>query len=128
MATLTHNAATRNIIADAVVDLIDGGTGAGTLNFYTANGGTLLATLTFSATAFGSATGGVATAAAITPDTNTTAGTVTWFEVHDGDGTLIFEGDVTSDDVGTGAIQLSSTTLGSGDTLSVSSLTYTAAS
>ena len=39
---------------------------------------------------------------------------------------MVFEGDVTSDDVGTGSIQLSSVALGSGDTVSVSSLTYTA--
>ena len=126
MATLQHPTAVRNSIADHVVDKIDAGGSAGTLKFFTSNGGTLLATLTFSATAFGAASNGTATAAAITPDTNTTAGTVAWFEVQDSTGTTIFEGDVTSDDVGTGSIQLSSVDLGSGDTLSVSSLTYQA--
>lgn len=126
MATLQHPTLVRNTIADTVVDLIDAGGSAGTLNFYTSNGGTLLATLTFSSTAFGAAASGVATAAAITEDANTAAGTVAWFEVHDSSGNTIFEGDVTDDDTGTGSILLSSTTLGTGDTLSVTSLTYTA--
>lgn len=126
MATLQHPTLVRNTIADTVVDLIDAGGSAGTLNFYTSNGGSLLATLTFSATAFGAAASGVATAAAITEDANTAAGTVAWFEVHDSSGNTIFEGDVTDDDTGTGSILLSSTTLGTGDTLSVTSLTYTA--
>ncbi len=126
MATLQHPTLVRNTIADTVVDLIDAGGSAGTLNFYTSNGGTLLATLTFSGTAFGAAAAGVATAAAITEDANTAAGTVAWFEVHDSPGNTIFEGDVTDDDTGTGSILLSSTTLGTGDTLSVTSLTYTA--
>ena len=126
MATLQHPTLVRNTIADTVVDLIDAGGSAGTLNFYTSNGGTLLATLTFSGTAFGAASSGVATAASITEDANTAAGTVAWFEVHDSSGNTIFEGDVTDDDTGTGSILLSSTTLGTGDTLSVTSLTYTA--
>lgn len=125
MPTLQHPVAIRNLIVDTVVDQIDVG-GAGSLKFYTSNGGTLLATLTFSATAFGAASSGSAAAAAIADDTNTGAGTVTWFEVENGSGTVIFEGDVSSDDVNTGAILLSSTALGTGDTLSVSSLTYTA--
>ena len=126
MATLQHPTLVRNTIADTVVDLIDARGSAGTLNFYTSNGGSLLATLTFSATAFGAAASGVATASAITEDANTAAGTVAWFEVHDSSGNTIFEGDVTDDDTGTGSILLSSTTLGTGDTLSVTSLTYTA--
>ena len=126
MATLQHPTLVRNTIADTVVDLIDAGGSAGTLNFYTSNGGSLLATLTFSATAFGAAASGVATASAITEDANTAAGTVAWCEVHDSSGNTIFEGDVTDDDTGTGSILLSSTTLGTGDTLSVTSLTYTA--
>jgi len=129
MATLQHPTLIRNLIADTVVDQIDAGGAAGQLVFYESNGGTALATLTFSGTAFGDAgasVAGRADAAAITANTDTLANTVTWFEVLDSNGNTIFEGDVTSDDVGTGSIQLSSTTLGTGDTVSVSSLTYTA--
>jgi hypothetical protein len=114
------------LISDTVVDQIDNGGSAGQLIFYTSNGGTALATLTFSATAFNASANGTADAATITSNTDTGAGTVTWFEVQDSSGNTIFEGDVTSDDVGTGSIQLSSVALGTGDTVSVSSLTYTA--
>lgn len=126
MATLNHSTTIRNLIADTVTAEIDDGGGPGTLKFFTSNGGSLLATLTFSATAFGVASGGVCIANAITDDANTAAGTVSWFEVQDSTGAMIFEGDVTSDDVGTGSILLSSTALGTGDTLSVSTLQYTA--
>jgi hypothetical protein len=126
MATLQHPTSVRNAIADAVVDLIDAGTGAGKLIFYTSNTGTALATLTLSDPAFGAAASGVATAATITSNTDTGSGTVTWFKVVDSDDNIVFEGDVTDDDTGTGSIQLSSVALGTGDTVSVSSLTYTA--
>lgn len=126
MATLQHPTLIRNLIADTVVDQIDAGGSAGSLVFYTSNGGTALATLTFSATAFVAANNGTATADTITSNTNSGSGTVTWFEVLDSNGNTVFEGDVTSDDVGTGSIQLSSVALGTGDTVSVSSLTYTA--
>lgn len=126
MATLQHPTLIRNLIADTVVDQIDAGGSAGSLVFYTSNGGSALATLTFSATAFAAANNGTASADTITSNTNSGSGTVAWFEVLDSNGNTIFEGDVTSDDVGTGSIQLSSVALGTGDTVSVSSLTYTA--
>ena len=72
----------RNAACDAIVDLVDGGAGAGTLAIRTgspptnpadADSGTLLGTLTFSDPAFGAASGGTATASAITSDTNADA-------------------------------------------------------
>jgi len=130
MAYLEHPTDIRNLIANTVTDQIDGGGAAGKLIFFEANtaaAGEALATLTFTyPNAFDPAVNGVAAANTITANTETLANTVTWFQVQDSSGTVIFEGDVTSDDVGTGAIQLSSTTLGTGDTVSVSSLTYTA--
>ena len=126
MATLQHPTLIRDLIADTVVDQIDAGGSAGSLIFYTSNGGTALATLTFSSTAFNASANGTASAATITSNTDSGAGTVAWFEVQDSNGNTVFEGDVTSDDVGTGSIQLSSVALGTGDTVSVSQLTYTA--
>lgn len=118
---ITLSTAARNAAADAVVDLIDGGTGAGNLVFQT-SGDVEVATLAFSATAFGNASSGTATAASISDDTNATGGTVAKFEAQDGDSTMIFEGSV-----GTSGedINLSSLAIGAGDTVSVSSLTYT---
>ena len=124
--------AARNAACDAIVDLIDAG-GAGTLAIRTgapptnpsdAHSGPLLGTLTFSATAFGSASSGVATAAAITSDTNADAsGDAGHFRVKSGAGNVIFQGtageaadttDMTFDEksiVATGTIACSSFTV-----------------
>lgn len=123
MAT-THTTAIRSGIADYVCDAVDGGTGAGDLVFMT-SGDVEVATLAFSTTAFGAAASGVCTAAAISDDTNATGGTVALFKVVDGDGTEIFRGSVTATGGG-GDIELSSVSIGATDTVSVSSLTYTA--
>lgn len=120
---LTHATATRNAMADAVVDLIDGGVSAGTLEFQT-SGNVEVATLTFSDPAFGAAAAGVATASAITSDSSATGGTVTKFRIKDSAGTEILNG--TAGDVGTEDIVLSSATIGAGDTVSCSAMTYTA--
>lgn len=71
---VTHGAGTRNAIADTVVDRLDVG-GTGTLVLRT-SGDVEVATLTFSATAYGAASGGTATANAITSDASATGGTV----------------------------------------------------
>ena len=74
--------AARNAACDAVVDLIDAGSGAGYIQVRTgspptnpgdSNSGTLLGTLPFSDPAFGSASTGVATASAITNDSSADA-------------------------------------------------------
>lgn len=84
----------RNAMCDAAVDRIDGGTGAGTIairtgteptNVSDASSGTLLGTLTFSGTAFGAASSGVATAASITSDTDADAsGDAGYFRCYQG--------------------------------------------
>lgn len=127
---LTNAAA--SAAADAVVDLIDAG-GAGTIKIYTATiptdantaigAQTLLATLTFSATAFGAASNGVATASAITSDSSADAtGTAAWARIASGAGTTIM--DVT---VGTSGEDINFNTVSfvSGAVIAISSLTYT---
>lgn len=124
--------AARNAAADAVVDLVDAG-GAGSLRIYSGtapadanaalSGNTLLAQLTMSATAFGSAAAGVATAAAITQDSSADAtGTATFFRILSGAATVIMQGEV-----GTSGsdLNLNSTSIQAGAAVSVSSLTYT---
>ncbi len=125
--------AARNAACDAIVDLVDGGAGAGTLKIYDgaqpANPGTavgaqtLLATLTFSDPAFGAAASGVATASAITSDTDVDAsGTAAWFRIADSDGTALFDGTVGT----AGAdINFDSVTFIAGGTAAISSLTVT---
>lgn len=121
---VTHPTAVRNAIADLVVDRIDAGAGAGTLEFQT-SGDVEVATLTFSDPAFGSASSGTATASAITSDTSATGGTIAKARAKDSTGTEVFACSVTATGGG-GDIQLSSVSVSSGQTVAVSSLTYTA--
>jgi hypothetical protein len=121
----------RSAAADAVVDLIDAGgagslavrTGSAPTNTTDADSGTLLATLAFGATAFGSASSGVATANAITSDTSIDAdGTAAHFRIKSGAGTVIAQGTVGT----SGAdINFNSVTFVTGGTAAISSLTYT---
>lgn len=127
---LTNAAA--SAAADAVVDRIDTG-GAGTIKIYTGTIPTdadtaigaqvLLGTLTFSATAFGNAANGVATANAITSDTSADAtGTAAWARIANGAGTT--QMDVT---VGTSGEDINFNTVSfvTGATIAITSLTYT---
>lgn len=118
---VTHLAATRNGIADYVVDQLDGGT----LIFYAADGTTEVATLTFGTPAFGAAAAGVGTANAITEDSTATGGTTTIANLTTSAASEIVECSVTSTGGG-GDIELSSNVVGVGDTVQVSALTYTA--
>jgi hypothetical protein len=124
--------AARNGACDAIVDLIDGGSGAGTIEIRTgaaptnpgdADSGTLLATLTFSDPAFGAASSGTATASAITQDSNVDAsGTAAHFRIKDSNGTVIMQGSVGT----SGAdINFTTTTFVMSGTCSISSLTVT---
>lgn len=119
MATIST--AARNAACDAVVDLIDAGSPPGALVFRT-SGDVEVATLPFSNPAFGAASTGVATASAITSDTSATGGTTTKATLQNAAGTAVITATV-----GTSGndINLSSTTIGAADTVSVSSLTVT---
>jgi len=126
---LTHVAAIRNSLADLVVDAIDVGStdASGDLQIATSTAfSTILATLVFSATAFGAASGGTATANAITADTNAAnSGTAAAFRIRDRNNAEVLRGTVSATGGG-GDIQLSSTSITAGDTVSITSLTYTA--
>ena len=121
---VTHPTATRNGIADYVVDQLDLNTPPGKLVFQT-SGGAAVATLTFSNPAFGSAASGTATAAAITSDTNAAGGTTTKAEMRQGNATAIVLCSVTNTGGG-GDIQLSSTVISAGQTVAITALTYAA--
>ena len=118
---ITLTTAARNAACDAIVDLLDAGAGAGTLEFQT-SGDVEVATLTFSDPAFGAAATGVATASAITSDTNATGGTVAKFRVFDSDSNEVLSGSV-----GTSGqdINLNTLSVAASDTVAVSSLTVT---
>ena len=133
MANVRLPSASRNAACDGIVDLIDGGPAAGTIKIYdgtqpaTGGGGlsgnTLLATLTFSVTAFGAAAAGVATAAAITDDTSADAtGTATWARLADSAGTTIFDCDVGTSGA---TLNLNTTSIVAGGVVSCSAFTVT---
>lgn len=98
---------------DAIVDLIDGGSGAGKLRIYDGtkpanpdvaiSTQTLLAELTLSDPAFGAAAdanpGGRATASSITQDSSANnSGTASWFRVVDSNNVAILDGTVGTSD------------------------------
>lgn len=126
---VTHPTAMRNAIADFVVDQLDG-SDPGQLVFRltgtAGSPGTAVATLTFSNPAFGGASSGTATASSITSDTNATgnASAVATATLQDADGVVKVHCAVAgsgSDINLTGGL-----TIGAGDTVSCSSLTYSA--
>ena len=123
MTTLTT--AARNAACNATVDLVDAGSTNpnGRLIFRT-SGEVEVATLNFSATAYGAAIAGVATAAAIASDTSATGGVITLFTVEDRDNTEVFRGTVTAVGGGGDAEIAGGTTIGAGATVSCSSMTH----
>ncbi len=124
----------RNDACNAIVDLIDGGAGAGTIEIRTgappanpqaAATGTLLATLTFGDPAFGNAATGVATANSITSDTNVDAtGAAGWFRIYDSDSNAIADGTITVTSGG-GDVEFDDVSFIAGGTAAISSLTVT---
>lgn len=123
---ITHVTAVRNGIADYVVDQLDvGATNPSARIIFQTSGDVTVATLPMSNPAFGAASAGVATAAAITSDTNAVGGTIAKFVAHSRAAAIVLSGTVTATGGG-GDIQLSSLVIGAGDTVQLTSLTYTA--
>jgi hypothetical protein len=122
--------AAANAAADAAATLCN----SGTINIYsgtqpsTADTAvttqTLLAVCTFGSTAFGSASGGVATANAITKDSSANAtGTAAWFRVLKSDGsTAVFDGSVGTSDAD---CIVATTSVVSAAEFAITSMTYT---
>jgi len=117
---VTHPTAVRNGLADFVCDQLD----SGTLEFQT-SGDVEVATLTFNAAAFAAASSGTATAGAITADTSATGGTIAKARAKSSGAVEKFACSVTATGGG-GDITLSSVVVSAGQTVSVSSLTYSA--
>lgn len=125
MAVTHPTTATRNTLADA----IDSAIGASGL-FILSVSGTEVATLPFSATAFGAASSGIITANAISDDTSATGNASAvnrasfWTA---GPTTEIVRADSVTADGGGGDVEIAGgTTIGAGATVSCSSLTYEA--
>lgn len=139
MATRLPNSS-QQAAADAVVDLIDGGTGtaAGLLRIYSgaqpadadsAPVGTLLVEIALANPAYGSADTNGTAALAGTPRSAAAAGagTAQSFRVINRDGATVFDGACRATaDADTGQeLVLDNTNIASGQTVSISSLSYT---
>jgi len=125
---VTHSTAVRTTLADAAVDTLNVGSAdaSGDLRINT-SGDVQVALLVLSNPAFGAASSGTATAAAITSDTNAAGGTAAKAVLRNRDNTNCINCSVTASGGG-GDIIISNTTVGVGDTVSCSSLTYSAPS
>jgi hypothetical protein len=126
---LTHSTAARNAATDAVTALIGA---SGKLVFRlsgtVAAPGTAVATLSLSATGFGASATGTATANAITSDTNAAgnASPVATATLQTSAGTVVIHCAVAAS--GSDINMTNGLTVTAGDTVSCSSLTYTALS
>jgi hypothetical protein len=122
---LVHATSVRNSVANLVVDLIDAGSGAGVIKFYT-NGDVLMGTGTFLDPAFAAASAG---SAPLSPGaivaTISLAGTnvMAKFKIEDSAANEVFNGTVATSG---GDINLTSVTFQQNDSLTINSLTYTA--
>lgn len=125
--------AAKSAACDAIVDLLDAGAAAGTIQIRsgtrpatanTAATGTLLATVTLIKPAFGSASSGVATMADPASVTGAAAGTATWFRALDSNSNAVFDGDVSATGGG-GDLQLNTTTISVGLTVDITGGTIT---
>jgi len=123
---VTHSTASKDLATNAVVDQLDG---AGSkLCFRISSAGAIAATLTMATPAFGASSSGTATAGTITQDSNATGNASAVSHA-----TLQTSGDVVAItcQVAASASDINMTgglTIGAGDTVTCSSLTYAALS
>ena len=125
---VTHSTTARDAATNAVVDLLDG---AGSKLVFRLSGsigspGAAVATLTFATPAFGASSSGTATAGTIDPDTNATgnASAVATASLQTSSDTLHIHCAVAAS--GSDIDMSNGLTVANGDTVSCSSLTYTA--
>ena len=121
---VTHNSTARNLMADQVTALLDAGATFGRL-LMKDSGSTTVVNMQMGSSAFGVATSGICTAETIVDSTALLAATVVEGVLSASCSTehILF---LISSTGGAGDLQLSSNILSSGQTVSITSLTYTA--
>lgn len=134
--SLTLSNAVRSAMADAGVDLLDAGSGAGKIRIYTASrpagpdtaigAQTLLAEFTLADPSFGAAANGVKTldATPVLATTGLAAGTAAWFRALDSNNVARIDGKVTATGGG-GDLEINTTTVSVGLDLEITSGTVT---
>ncbi len=126
---LTYPPATRTVLADALTDLVDGGTieiRSGTRPAAAADAatGTLLATIDLESPSFGGASSGVARGPNPDAIAAVAAGTATWFRAKRSNASTAFDGKVTPTGGG-GDITLAIVDLVNGLTIDITGGTLT---
>lgn len=133
MGAITLATTSRNAAANAVVDLIDAGSGAGYVEIRTGSApaspqaaatGTLLATVTLNDPAYGDAATGVCTLDVTPEPTGTAVATDTagWARFYDSAGGAVFDGACATSGA---AVNLATTAITTGSDVTVTSGTYT---
>jgi hypothetical protein len=117
--------AARNAAGKAITDLVDAGSGAGTIEIRSGSRpaapadtatGTLLATVTCQDPSFGTWSSGQSTYADPAGVTAVATGTASWCRVKDSTGAVVMDGTVTATGGG-GDLTLASTSISSGQTV-----------
>ena len=123
--SLTHATAVRNALADLIDSLVN--TGAGTAVLEILDGATVLASFDLENPAFGAASSGTITLAGTTLSDASAdnSGTADGFQVKDRDGTVIFSGTVTGSGGG-GDVEADNTSITAGQSVDLTSFTYSA--
>ena len=121
--TVSHPVPVRDGITNYVCGQININTPPGKLVFLTA-ANAAVATVTFGNPAFGASSGGTATANATVDDTNAIGGTIAKGEMRQGCDTPIVQFNVTATGGGDD-IEMNSVVVSAGQTVHITSLTYT---
>ena len=120
---ITHSQAAKQAATDAIVDLVDGGAGAGKLVLKTA-ADAVVATLTLNDPAFGAADADGTATLDVDPAVTVAAsgtGVVTKFDIVNSDDTVIFSGTVGES---AADLVLDNNDVNSGQTITITSFTY----
>ncbi len=122
--SVSHATAVRTILADAAVDQVDAGSGAGKIRIRA--GSTTLCDIALADPAFGAAVNGVASLSSLPRSgTAVASGTADNFQALDSDNNVKFSGSVTATGGG-GDLTLDTVTINNGETITINSGAYTA--
>jgi hypothetical protein len=121
---VNYNATLKSARMAAVIAAVDGGSGAGTLEICTAAYASVLATITLADPSFTEAAGVITMAGVPRSDSAADAtGTAAVARIKDSTGTVVISGLTVG--AGSGDIQLSSTSISTGQTVSITAGTIT---
>ena len=119
--TIYYPVTVKNSLSDSVDDLTNAGAGSYGRLVFLSNLGDVIATQPMSVPAFGDSVQGTIVADALTAEVSASPGTITQFQIQNKDGEAVLQGSV---GISGADINLTSVDIQAGDTISMSSLTY----